>query len=407
MSRKLVAKLSRLVDSHTSRRGFLRSLAMSATAAAFAPAYIFRPIAAEAAILTCLGLRCGPGSACCDGWTEFCCRLTGENTCPPGTVVAGWWKVDNSRFCSYDKPRPRYYIDCNVACLTTRRCGSSGLCRRSATAAQCRCPDGCDTRRVDCIQFRYGQCNQDTCVGPIRCRVVTCVPPWKWDPACSTRPVLTSNATRHHDRPCLHDWFTDVPPKAFYADAVRWMSDQGIAVGLTDDLFAPDEPVSWEHFATLLWSYAGKPVPLRSAKLSTALAGSEFEIAVGWLVEQRIAVGLPVSRFEPGTEVSRAEAVTLLYRMAGEPPPAPRRDIFPEWELFIDRQLLADVAAGAWYADAIRWATSHEIVWWSTHLDFDPDRSISRSDAAVFLYRFHGPQPVQPDTRLKRAEPWR
>ena len=40
-------------------------------------------------------------------------------------------------------------------------------------------------------------------LGPIVCRVVTCVPPWDIDPSC-TRTSATDNNTRSHDRPCLH-----------------------------------------------------------------------------------------------------------------------------------------------------------------------------------------------------------
>ena len=143
--------MSRLVDRYTSRRGFLQSLAMSVTAVAFAPAYVVRPITAQSAIISCLGLRCHWKSPCCDRWTAFCCAVTGENVCPPGTVVGGWWKVDNSEFCSIDRPRPRYYIDCNLACHGEHRCGRRGMCPSSATSARCRCHDGCESQRVDCV----------------------------------------------------------------------------------------------------------------------------------------------------------------------------------------------------------------------------------------------------------------
>ncbi len=363
MSRRLVKKISHLGERYSSRRRFLRSLVMSATAIAFAPAYIVRPISAEAAIITCLGLQCTAGSHCCDGWTEFCCRITGENTCPPGTVVAGWWKVDNSDFCSYEKekPRPRYYLDCNVVC------GHPALCQ---------CPEGCDTKRVDCVSFRYGQCNQDTCVGPIRCRVVTCVPPWRWDPACHPAPVLTEERTRHHDRSCLHDGFTDIPPYAFYADAVKWVSDRGIITGLTDDLFGPDESVRWAEFATFLWRYAGKPTRALSSEISRNFSDSYFERAVAWMVEEQIIInGLP-SDFDSTRQVSRAEVITYLHRMAGSPPALPHKELFP------------DIVDGAWYADELDWAVSYGIVWWSLPLSFDPNRSINRAEAAVFLHRF-------------------
>ena len=223
MSRKLVERVSRVVDRRAGRRGFLRSSAMAATAMAVAPvAYAMRPTTAEAAIVLCKGHQCNPGALCCDNWSEFCCKITGENLCPPGTIVAGWWKADGSGFCDLNGPRPRYYLDCNFTCDEGCRCSSSGFCDRGCTPARCQCHGGCDTRKSECLRFRYGQCNQDVCVGQLKCRIVTCVPPWKWDPACATSPVLSSPGTRWHDRPCLHEGFTDIPPLAFYAEAVMF-----------------------------------------------------------------------------------------------------------------------------------------------------------------------------------------
>ena len=41
-----------------------------------------------------------------------------------------------------------------------------------------------------------------SCLGPIVCRVVTCTPPWEFDPTCTTA-TATDNNTRWHHRPCL------------------------------------------------------------------------------------------------------------------------------------------------------------------------------------------------------------
>ena len=383
MSRTLVKRVSRIVDRHASRRGFLRTSAMTATAMAVAPVvFATRPTSAEAAIVTCLGHRCSPGAACCDGWTEFCCRVTGENTCPPGTVVAGWWKVDDSEFCTIDEPRPRYYIDCNLACDPGCGCGSSGMCSKGCTSARCSCADGCDTRRVDCARFRYGQCNQDVCVGRIKCRVVTCVPPWIWDPSCRSAPVLSDEETRGHDRPCLHVGFTDVPPKAFYAEAVEWMTDEDITAGLTNDLFGPDEPVQRAQFATFLWRYAGQPAPSLPNGFDDVPAGSYYEEAVAWMAENGITAGLAPRKFGSSAPVSRVQVITFLHRLAGSPPPtsAPSH---------LARASFAVEAEDAWYADALDWAVSRDILWWSPPLSFDLDLSVSRAEAAVFLHRFH------------------
>ena len=181
---------------------------MVATALAVAPAdFILRPVTAFAAVCGCSGSSCDCGATCCDGYTEFCCSLTGSNTCPSGTLAAGWWKADNSSFCNSG---PRYYIDCNATCGPCG-CGGSGLCDRGCVACNCHCASGeCDQRFTCCNEFRYGQCHQDlACVGPIVCRVVTCVAPWDFDATCSTTSA-TANSTGSHDAPCLHGFSSSV-----------------------------------------------------------------------------------------------------------------------------------------------------------------------------------------------------
>jgi len=76
--------------------------------------------------------------------------------------------------------------------------------RLPGRSCNCRCNyKGCDHRRVCCNVFRYGQCNtQIGGVTEVVCRLITCTPPWKWDPSCG-RTVRTDNATRTHTSRCL------------------------------------------------------------------------------------------------------------------------------------------------------------------------------------------------------------
>jgi len=133
---------------------------------------------------------------CCDGYTEFCCTITGSNTCPAGTVAAGWWKADGSGFCGGG---PRYYIDCNVV--------------PGQHPCDCGCANGdCGNRKACCTRFRYGQCHQEMPeVGAIMCRVVTCTPPWVFDSTCTTS-TATDNNTARHDAACLHRAFMPTDP---------------------------------------------------------------------------------------------------------------------------------------------------------------------------------------------------
>jgi hypothetical protein len=380
MSTKLVECVSRLVDRNASRRGFLTSSAMGATAMAVAPAtFALKPTSAYAAICSCAGSRCGCNSLCCDGYTDFCCLLTGENLCPPGTVVAGWWKADGSGLCDIDGARrPRYYLDCNKVCDPGCGCGGGGICNSECSGGpHCRCADGCNTRKVDCTRFRYGQCSQDVpCVGPITCRIITCVPPWLWDPACGGA-TATDNYTRWHDRPCLHEGFTDVSPVAHYRDPVEWMAERGITTGFSDDLFGPEESTTRAHIATFLWRYMGEPRAGGSSSFTDVPSWAYYAKAVTWMVDEEITTGTGGGKFSPDSLTTRAEAVTFLWRMAGRPSSASSNPF-------------TDVAEGQWYADAVKWAAVSGITTGYSPTIFGPDLSLSRGEAATFLYRYDG-----------------
>jgi len=197
ITKTIAEKAATLLGSRTSRRGFIGRTAVVGSAIAVNPVqYILRPGTAYAAVCGCAGQSCQCGSPCCDGYTEFCCTITGSNTCPEGTVMAGWWKADRTSYCA----GPRYYMDCNGVCSCS--CGS-GFCT-GCDGLTCSCANGnCNLRKAGCTAFRYGQCHQElACIGRIKCRVVTCTPPWQIDPTCSTVSA-TDNNTASHNAACL------------------------------------------------------------------------------------------------------------------------------------------------------------------------------------------------------------
>ncbi|MFM7069399.1 MAG: hypothetical protein ACKOYM_08075 [Actinomycetes bacterium] len=201
------------------RRGFMTKAAVVGSAVVAAPLeFGLRPTSAYAAVCNCNGSACACGSRCCEGWTEFCCTTSGVNACPPGTLTAGWWKVDGSQFCG---GAARYYLDCNAQCGSCT-CGSNGVCSGACSGTRCGCSKGdCNNWKNGCNRFRYGQCNQSVrCVGPIVCRVVTCAPPWKFDPACGTS-ARTDYATAGHHRVCSVEPFGAVDRVADAGSAVR------------------------------------------------------------------------------------------------------------------------------------------------------------------------------------------
>jgi hypothetical protein len=187
--------------------------------------FTLKPISAFAATCQCRGQNCSCGTACCDGYTEFCCTLTGDNKCPGGTIPAGWWRAEGSGLCG---GASRFYMDCNQL-LSEPSCG-------------CQCAgDDCGNRVTCCVHFRYGQCHQEISqVGAIVCRVITCTPPWELDSTCTTTDAV-DNATAFHDAPCLHT----PPPKpkpVGRLETAQWYLRTTPTTGTADTSFGYGSP---------------------------------------------------------------------------------------------------------------------------------------------------------------------
>jgi ribosomal protein L24E len=208
----VVERLSRVLDGRISRRSFVvRSAFAGSALAAGGTDFLLKPGTAYASLCYCGDPGCGCDTTCCVGYTEFCCVLDGGyNSCPADTVMGGWWMAEGSVYCS----GPRYYMDCNGVCECTDGCGDGyQFCDTGCDGLDCGCADGsCDNYLTGCFQFRYGQCNQDvSCIGRIKCRVVTCVPPWEVDPSCTTASA-EDDYTANQNADCLSPGPTYPPP---------------------------------------------------------------------------------------------------------------------------------------------------------------------------------------------------
>jgi hypothetical protein len=299
---RLSDRVAAVVGRRLDRRGFLARAALGGTALAVAPvAYSLRPGDAYSAICRCNGVRCRCGSTCCDGYTEFCCTVYGSNRCPPGSIIAGWWKADGSPFCGGGS---RYYMDCNAGCGDCG-CGPSGLCSGGCSGTGCGCAFGdCNLRRVGCVQFRYGQCNQQVaCVGPITCRLVSCVPPWEIEPSCTTT-VAVDEGTRLHNAPCLQGGRGSVDILEVNRRSVHlagWAVDLDSSVSLTVQC--------WVGATLVAEAAADRPRP----DLAPSFPG--LGIAHGFDLNVQLPPGVhtvSVQAFAPGAEIDRFDVGTRV-----------------------------------------------------------------------------------------------
>lgn len=110
--------------------------------------------------------------------------------------------------------------------------------------------------------------------------------------------------------------FADVAAGAWYAGAVNWAAAQGIVTGYSAAAFGPDDPVTREQLAVMLWRYAGSPAAAGSLDsfVDRNAAGSYAADALAWAVGEGLLSGKDGGRLDPTGTASRAELATILMR---------------------------------------------------------------------------------------------
>ena len=98
--------------------------------------------------------------------------------------------------------------------------------------------------------------------------------------------------------------FTDVPSGAWYAEAVAAVSDGGIMNGTTTTTFSPDGQVTRGMVAAVLWRMAGSPAPKGGSSFADVEAWYFYADAVAWAEENGIAAGRSDGSFGGGDIVT-------------------------------------------------------------------------------------------------------
>ena len=142
-----------------------------------------------------------------------------------------------------------------------------------------------------------------------------------------TRGMLVTTLYRLAGSPSLENEnlgypFADVPGDAWYADGVYWARLTGVVNGYPDERFGPDDPVSREQIAAILWRYAGSPAAEPGTDFADEGNISDYAAqAVDWARANGIVNGADGNRFLPQSSATRAQAATILrnYLTAEEP----------------------------------------------------------------------------------------
>ena len=123
------------------------------------------------------------------------------------------------------------------------------------------------------------------------------------------RPAVTGGGT-----------FADVDSGAWYAPAVAWAVEQGVADGYADGTFRPDAGITREQLAVMLWRCAGRPAAGRALDFADAdRAGDYAREALSWAVERGVMSGKSGGVLDPKGAATRAQTAQMLKNQGRNP----------------------------------------------------------------------------------------
>lgn len=112
--------------------------------------------------------------------------------------------------------------------------------------------------------------------------------------------------------------FTDISENDWYYSAVKLAYEQGLMFGTGEVRFTPNQPLTRGMAVTVLYRMAGKPEANAAVPFTDLRNGSYYEKAVRWAYHNGIAAGRTGTSFAPNEPITRQELAILLYHYSGD-----------------------------------------------------------------------------------------
>ena len=113
--------------------------------------------------------------------------------------------------------------------------------------------------------------------------------------------------------------FTDVAEDAWYYEYVMVMAEAGIINGMTATTFEPEGTLTRAQFATMLYRLlGGEPVEEATEPFTDVSESDWFYHEVAWAYEVGLINGMTATTFEPNEKITREQVATILYRATGK-----------------------------------------------------------------------------------------
>ncbi len=175
--------------------------------------------------------------------------------------------------------------------------------------------------------------------------------------------------------------FSDVAADAWYAEYINYVAENGLMNGYEDGRFGPNDKTTRAQIVTVLYRMEGEPAVSSSASFKDVSAGGQYySAAVAWASRNDIVNGYEDGRFGPNDNVTREQIATILYRYAA----------FKEYDTTLAGNIasFSDAAkVSSWANSAIAWAVGEGLINGDNGA-LKPQGNATRAEIATLLTRF-------------------
>ena len=183
--------------------------------------------------------------------------------------------------------------------------------------------------------------------------------------------------------------FEDVEKTAWYAGAVDYVCENGLMTGVGGGCFAPNRTATRAEVVTILYRLAGAPTVSGSTGYTDVRPGMWYADAVIWAGARGIVNGYEDGSFRPNDAVTREQLATLLYRCAEE-----RGEGFEGlWYFPLNYRDAQEVSA--WADEAMHWCVMRGVLTGTDGNLLAPRATATRAQLAAILQRLSAPSDSQ------------
>ena len=170
--------------------------------------------------------------------------------------------------------------------------------------------------------------------------------------------------------------FGDVPQTSWFADAVKYVSENKLMNGTSTTAFSPNENMSRAMLATVLYRMSGETAEADSS-FGDVSSSAYYAAAVNWASSKGIVNGMGADAFSPNASITREQLAAMLYRYAGEP------------SVSADLSAYTDAVSISPYAEkAVEWCVAKGILSGKSATRLAPQDTATRAECAAMLQRF-------------------